>query len=393
MLGGFNIEAGAASIRDSSMRTHQLWHLIEYLIAFRKKTISQDELINILWPDGDIDNPANALKNLVYRIRSTFTAHSLPRAKDMIVYNRGTYQWNNSLDCTIDAEEFEEHCKQASDISKPGEVRLSHYRKALELYRGDFLPASQYEAWVIPIASYYRALYFEGLHSATELLMALERFEEVEALARKGLEVDRFEEKTNMSYMNALIHQGKQAEALAHYNQITDLFFRELGVTPSPAMRTLYMDIAKTVHNIEADIEIIKGELREPIISKGAFYCEYEVFKNLYRLEARTSARSGQSVFICLITALNEKTGETLETKTRGKVMDGLHTVIRQSLRKGDVYSRFSASQYVLMLPGLTYENCEMVMSRIHKRYKQSFRVKGVSIQTRIQPLEPVDML
>ncbi len=42
MLGGFRLEAGGKSVQDTDARTHQLWHLIEYLIAFRRREISQD---------------------------------------------------------------------------------------------------------------------------------------------------------------------------------------------------------------------------------------------------------------------------------------------------------------------------------------------------------------
>ena len=34
MFGGFKIEIGGAMIQDTAARTHQLWHLIEYLVTF-----------------------------------------------------------------------------------------------------------------------------------------------------------------------------------------------------------------------------------------------------------------------------------------------------------------------------------------------------------------------
>lgn len=393
MFGGFKISVEDASIQDSSMRTHQLWHLIEYLITFRHKTISQDELIEVLWPDDDIDNPANALKNLVYRIRSTFSAHNLPYAKEMIIYTRGSYQWNNDLRCVVDIEQFEDLYKKASDTAKPDELRVENYMKAIGLYSGDFLPGSCYEGWVIPISSYYRSMYFKCVYAAVELLSAQERFAEVEMICKKALIIDQFEERAHIYLMLSMVRQQKQTQALAHYSFVTDLFFRELGVNPSKAMRAIYRDIVKTVHNVEADIGNIQEELRESRESDGAFYCEYEVFKNLYRLEARTAARTGQSIFISLLTVGGENADEALDLKIQSKVMDGLYEIIQSSLRKGDVFSRFSAAQYVLMLPSLTFENCEMVMARIVKKYKQSYRPKGVSILSKVQPLEPIDLI
>jgi hypothetical protein len=190
-----------------------------------------------------------------------------------------------------------------------------------------------------------------------------------------------------------MVRQQKQAQALNHYSFVTNLFFRELGVNPSKAMRAIYRDIVRTVHDVEADIGNIKEELKESGDSGGAFYCEYEVFRNLYRLEARTAARTGQSIFISLLTVDSDGPDETRDLKLQSKVMDGLYDIIQSSLRKGDVFSRFSASQYVLMLPNLTFENCEMVMARIIKKYKQSYRPKGVAILSKVQPLEPVELI
>lgn len=44
MLGGFRISVDGYEISDTTFRTKQLWSLLEYLIAFRHKTISNDDL-------------------------------------------------------------------------------------------------------------------------------------------------------------------------------------------------------------------------------------------------------------------------------------------------------------------------------------------------------------
>jgi DNA-binding SARP family transcriptional activator len=392
MFGGFRIAVGEHSIQDSSMRTHQLWHLIEYLIAFRNKTISQDEIIGALWPEGEIDNPSNALKNLVYRIRTTFTGHGIPFAKEMIIYHRGSYQWNNALNVQVDTEQFEKYYKAALDEELGDDGRIDIYLKAIDLYEGNFLPASCYESWVIPIASYYHLIYFKCVYAVLELLERQERFEEIEVICSRAQMIDQFEESIHRYYMRALISQGKQQQALAHYSFVTDLFFRELGVSPSAEMRELYREIVKTVHDVVIDLGVIQEDLKEPGELGGAFYCEYEVFKNLYRLEARTAARTGQSIFISLLTIEPDIPGRSLDIRQQSKIMDSLYDIIQSSLRRGDVYARFSAAQYVLMLPTLTYENCEMVMGRIIKRYRQAYRPKGISIHAKIHPLDPIEM-
>ena len=392
MFGRFQITVGEHSIHDSSMRTHQLWHLIEYLIAFRNKTVSQEEIIQVLWPDGNIDNPSNALKNLVYRIRSTFAKHNIPYAKEMIVYQRGSYQWNNALNCVVDAEKFEALYKAATEESVSDETKIERYQQAIRLYEGDFLPSSCYENWVIPISSYYHLIYFKCVYAVLELLEKQERYAEIEEICTKVQMIDQFEESVHRYLLKALIKQEKQQQALTHYGFVTDLFFRELGVSPSTEMRELYREMVKSVHDVVIDIGVIQEDLKESGELGGAFYCEYEVFKNLYRLEARTAARTGQSIFIALLTVESEKEGLVLEVKQQSNIMDFLFDIIQSSLRKGDVFAKFSAAQYVLMLPTLTYENCDMVMGRIMKRFRKTGRTKGVTIRAKIHPLNPIEM-
>jgi tetratricopeptide (TPR) repeat protein len=270
--------------------------------------------------------------------------------------------------------------------------RLAKLLEVVSLYTADFLPGAKHESWVAPLSSRYRASYFKCVAAALAILSDRRRYQEIERIAKAALQIDPFDEICHRYYIMSMVKQGRQNQALLHYTYMTDLFFREMGVRPSAATRELYRDIVKTVGELRADIGEIKKELEEDDERlAGAFFCEYEVFKNLYRLEARTASRTGQAVFISLLT-LVEPDGETADLKQRSKIMDNLYDVIKGSLRRGDVFSRFSSTQYVLMLPTLTYENCEMVMERVIRRYKQAFRAKAAEIVASVQPLIPVEL-
>lgn len=388
MLGGFRLSVGDAVTSDAVSHTHQLWNLLEYLIAFRNKTISQGELIEALWPNNSSDNPANALKNLVYRIRTTFAAQNIPYAKDMIVFSRGSYRWNNELPCEVDIERFEELSRDAGLESDPHK-KVDAYLTAIDLYRGDFLPGSSYEEWVVPLASYFRSIYFKNVYTAANLLMEMERYDDLRVMCERAIIIDPFEENANRYYILSLIRQNKQSAALEHYNHVMELFYRELGVRPSESIRALYREITKTINSVETDLSIIKEDLSEGRNITSAFYCDYEVFKNLYRLEARAATRSGQSIFIALLT-VTDGSNNVPELKLLSTVMDHLLSIIRQGLRKGDVISRFSSTQFVLMLPALTYENGQMVLDRVSKKFKASFRYKNIRLHTTLQPLDPI---
>ena len=71
--------------------------------------------------------------------------------------------------------------------------------------------------------------------------------------------------------------------------------------------------------------------------------------------------------------------------------MEILYRCIMDSLRRSDVFSRCSASQYVLMLSPLTYEDGQVVLTRIEKNFKHQCHSRRVTLVRNLQPLIPVD--
>ncbi len=389
MLGGFTLKVGNKSISDNSNRAHQLWNLLEYLIAFRNREISHEELISALWPNDNSDNPANALKNLIYRVRSALANNGISESKEMIVYRRGAYSYNNSLPTRVDTEEFEALVRSAADISLPNDERIHRYLKALELYKGDFLPKAASEAWVVPLSTYFHSMYTKAVVESICLLRNVGRYQEIISICEKAIVVDQFEERFHEALIEAQLAVGHQQKAMAHYEYITGFYYRELGVKPSENLRSLYREIISSTTHVESDLEAIKEDLRESHDASGPFFCEYEVFKDMYQLEARSSERTGHSVFVALLT-LVDLNGHTPSISLMNKSMDKVKSAIQSSLRRGDVAALFSPSQYVLMLPTLTFENGQMVMERIIRRFKKDNPRLQAMLLHRLQPLDPI---
>lgn len=387
LLGDLKLTANEICLDSTFSRTHQLRNLLGYLIAFRHKVISQDALIEVLWPDGNSENPVNALKNLIYRLRAALDAQQFPQARELIVNVQGSYRWNNSIPCEVDAEHMEQLKLEADNPALPPTQRAQRYLDAISLYTGDYLAPLRYESWVVSLSTYYRTIFFQCVREAGALLIGLERFDEVEQLCKRASQVDPFEEQAHKMLIYALVRQNRHQAALRHYRYVDDLFYRELGVRPSASLRKLYQMITKVINNTETDLSVIKEGLSESQ-AEGAFYCDYEVFKNLYRLEARVAERSGQSVFLGLLTLMDES-GATPENQVLAQEMDVLLATARRSLRKGDVISRFSPSQYVLMLPTLTYENGQMVLQRIVDRYEAERKAMPIRLIYTLEPLDP----
>lgn len=390
MLGEFSITVNGVQLTNLKGRTKRVWMLIEYLIANRHKDISLDELVDVLWEEDECGDPLNALKNLIYRARSILREIAHTGNAEFIKFERNTYAWNNEFDCVIDSEQLVEYRRRAVDRTRPDEERIELFEKAIALYKGEFLPKSSYSSWVISTAAYYSTLYSECVMKVCSLLIDHQRFDEVIQICESALTYTPLEEPVHKMLLYAFISTGQRNRALDHYNHVIDLFYRELGVDITDSMRPLYKQLINSIDHVEIDLSVIKDDLKEAAATNGAYFCDYDVFKSLYRVQARTILRTGQSIFIVLFT-LTDLDGDIPEPEISTVAVARLKDAILTSLRKGDAVASYSATQFIVMLPLISYENAETVTSRILQKFRFEYRKNNVKIATRINAVDSVE--
>ena len=386
LLGGFTMNVDEEILTDEVNRSQKIWNVLSYLIVHRDRNVPQSEFIEQFWPDENRSNPVNALKTLLYRVRAMLEP-LFGADIDPILSQRGSYSWNRAIECSVDADEFERLCQKAAEARLSDEKRMDLYRRADALYRGDFLPKLSNELWTIPITARYHNLYLKSVKEFAALLEKHEAFEEMAAVCMRASLIDQLDEEIHILIVRALLRQGKDAAALAHYESATDLLYRNLGVRPSQELRALYTEIMAVEKGLETDLEVIQGDLREAAARPGAFVCEYGFFKEAYRLEARRAARSGQSVHVGLIT-VSLPDGGVPALNVLGATMDQLLQVMVGNLRRGDVVSKYSGAQFVVMLPAANFEDSTMVMERIVSAFYRQHRRNFLKLSYRLRALD-----
>lgn len=385
MLGGFRIRVDGNVLTDEINRSQKLWNVLCYLIAHRERTVPQSEFIELFWPEENSANPTNALKTLLYRVRSLLEP-LFGEGLEPILSQRGAYAWNPAIACEMDVDRFELLCRRAQDTALPAQKRMALYEEAAEMYRGDYLPKLANQMWVVPISAHYHALYLEAVKEYADLLEHAEKFETMAELCTRASQLDPLDESLHTLIVRALLRQGKDSAALSHYEKATDLLYRNLGVRPSEELRALYREIMDVEERLETNLEVIQANLREAAQRPGAFVCEYGFFKEAYRLEARRSARSGACVHIALVT-VSLPDGGVPPLGVLNTTMDQLLEVLVHNLRRGGVVSKYSGAQYVVMLPAANFEDSTMVVERIVNAFYRQHRRNFLKITYRIREL------
>ena len=298
LLGRFSLRRSTPEqdfeLTEQDSTSKRLWTFLQYLAVFHQRGVSQEELIDVLWGDGDSSNPTNTLKTLLHRSRGAVEKLGYPDGKQVLLYRRGTYTWNPDILLELDIERFDQMCDQAGDGSEA--QRLDTALRAIDLYRGDFLPNAAGNPWAVSLRTYYHNKYIKLCYDTAHTLLEQERYDEAVRICQGATMVDPYDEDAHILLMQALSASGAQPAAIQHYTYVTNMLMDQLGVAPSEAMTQLYRELTKADMSIELDLNVIRDKLLETRQQSGAFFCEYGVFQDIYRLEARSAIRSGRIV-------------------------------------------------------------------------------------------------
>lgn len=390
MFGNFSMTAQGTVLDEEKIWSTMLTRLISYFLCCRTREIPSQELIDVLWGETESENPTGALKNLIYRLR-TLLKRTWPEY-DFIITGRGTYRLNENLPLVLDTEEFEAYCGKAAEV-KEQEEKIRLLMKAAELYKGMFLPNITGEYWALSLSTYYHSMYLSAVKELAGLLEDAERFEEMSRICSLALKLEPLDEDLYCLSVQALVRQNKLYLAREQYRKAVDTLYENLGISPSQNLRKVYEDILRQTHEEELSIQVIKEEMDEDD-NEGAFYCEYGVFKKLYQLEKRRAERLGISEYLVLVTVTPRqeiKTDSQAYLDILGEAMQTLRTVLLNSLRAGDVITKYSGSQYLILLPTCQYETAKIVVHRIEAGFL-NLNKKRVSLQFGLEEMGFLDL-
>ena len=359
--------------------------LIQYLILNRGAPVPNVQLLETLWTDEDSANPESALKTLVSRTRALLNQVS-PRLGESIVSDRGAYHWALQPGMSIDLYDILNIRDRLMTQQDDPEQTKCLYEEMLRLYRGDLLQNSDLSEWILSRATQLHNDYISAVYAYLEMLKAEKDYAKIVAVCRTALDVDNFDERLHMELITALIHTGRTSDALAQYKHIVHLNYRYLGVQPSDDMREFYKQIVRAGKTLEFNLDSIRSELRESGEQRGAFVCEYVVFKEIYNLERRSMERMDIAIFLAVIMIGNQD--EPMDSLKQDNIMNGLLDILRNNLRKGDIITRFSPMFYAILLPQVNYTTGSMVMERIKRLFFQKYPNSNIPFNYCVGPID-----
>ena len=374
MLGKFTIYGrGLPRPRVISLsgRSRRLWILVAYLIMHRERGVPAQELIDWLWPDAEGINPMSTLQNNISRARNALEELGLEDGKRLIYNNSGTYFWAPDRENLVDYERFDALAAQAMECPEKASA-LELATQAAALYTGDLLPECAGESWrdepCQKLRQRYEALSVFGARG----LMEAGRYFDAQKLcldARKWLPESQ---KIASLAMLSLRLDGQAKQALQVYDEVSAGL---KGAALDPELE-LEREEAQAALSAAPDdgSRILHALVGSEGRGTGATRCDNTVFREFIRRQLRDLRRGGQAQLLSLRL-------DCQDPALRAQAMEHMEEVLSSALRGGDPFTRRGLDLFLVLLPGATRKNGEMVAKRILDRYQADAQTEKFTCQ------------
>ncbi|WP_419024888.1 BTAD domain-containing putative transcriptional regulator [Emergencia sp.] len=392
VLGGLEIRYGekVIGVNESKTKSNKMWVLFEYILLNRSRKLSQDELIEMLWPDMEVSNPANSLKGLIFKLRKEIDSLGFLPGKQVILSVSGSYAFNDDMPYTVDVYEFEKYLELAQEQGLSDDKKLDYLLQAVECYKGNLHHDARRDPWAASIQTHYGDMYLSVVRSCTDLLSKEGNHQKIVEICRNALLIQPYTEDYYYYMIRAYTALENYSAASDMYLRVKELMQQEYGTVPDTKFEQAYKELMKQrpKKNLSAE-ELTEGftEIRNYM---ATFYVEYGEFKQIYRLTARRLERIQKDAFLCVYT-LGARRGVTVDLKERKKHMRILGEALSFGLRQGDVFARVSPWQFAVIFEDVTEENTLTIAERIKKYFEKNKRGEAFGIIHKAVRIEPSD--
>lgn len=371
--------------------TTKVMQLLAMLIYFREG-VSREVLLQNLYGDKELADMSNNLRVTVFKLRKLLVQAGLPD-DHYIMMQSGVYRWVSKLPVSCDVWDFQEHIQKADIAQSSGqtEEEIEHRRQACTLYTDEFLRKLACEDWVIVESIPLKRNYVQCLRQLCVLLEEKQRYQEIVDLCSAAEAIYPYDE-WQLTKIDALMAMQRYDEALVVYQEFTERYFEELGLSPTKEMLLRYQEMCRKTQRQCSSVDEVYETLVEETAEMGASYVSYPNFIDRFRFLHRLSERSGESNFLVVMTLELRKSGQLLEGNESGSLIDELvREVVQKSLRRTDTFSRYNDAQYLMLLVGINLEAIKIVSRRIEAELQQESSGRKLMCRFRAVPMRQLE--
>ena len=380
MLGGFSMTYQGQPLLLGKSLSSKMLHLLMLLIYSRGEGIRRTQLLEQLYGDSDIEQAANSLRAMIFRLRKSLVAAGLPDG-EYISTKGGIYMWAaEHVDVELDVEVVMAALEEKEPLK---EVEL--LEEACRIYKGEFLPLMIADDWVAAANWKYQELYFKVLRELSRLLKKQNRYAELLPYCEQALSRYPYEE-WQLVKLECLTAMKEYKLAVEYYEQIAKESQQEYGIRMSEEMMEHYRAIRNMIQYEMNNIEEIQQHLRPDPNVFGATRCDYLTFIDIYRYIVWVLGREDTRAHLVLFTLL-DRDGEPLESSEQlEEVRQRLERSIIRSVRRSDLYTRYGKNQFLVLVTSTDQDGCKIAAERVCRNFRAVNRRRKIDVYYACRP-------
>jgi DNA-binding SARP family transcriptional activator len=238
LLGRFQLSFAGRKLE--SELPGQVQTILKYLVSQRKRPVSKDALLDLLWPDTDPSLASGRLRVVMHTLRKHLLEGPLG-IREVVGVSGNTYSLNPDINLWVDVEEFEVHWHLGWRLARSGrtEEAIQEYEQAESLYMGDYLEDEPYADWTLLRREALRDAYCTILTMLAQMSLQMADYTGSIIWAQKLLAQDDCREDAYRQLILGHKHLGQPARAAYWYSLCVRTLKRELGLDPSPETQAL----------------------------------------------------------------------------------------------------------------------------------------------------------
>jgi DNA-binding SARP family transcriptional activator/tetratricopeptide (TPR) repeat protein len=219
--------------------------LLGMLLLHAGEVVSNDRLIEELWPGERRQEALKALQVAVSRLRKTLEPDRRAGVDSRLILTRPPGYELRADPTRVDAKRFEALLDEGRQALAAGDARSARATldEALSLWRGAPLADLAYESFCQAEVARLEEMRMAAVEERIATDLALGRDIELVAELRALVREEPLRERLRGQLMLALYRSGRQAEALDAYVNARGTLVEELGIEPSRDLRQLHQAI------------------------------------------------------------------------------------------------------------------------------------------------------
>lgn len=375
-LGTVRLTLGGRTISLHTSITGKAFQLFLLLAYTGTRGVTRTVLQDALY-DRKTTDAANALRINASRLRKLLLQSELP-AHNYIVVDKNVYYLTEpeyTGDFQVDVvllEQLWEKIQKEKEISAKREL----LEKACKLYEGEFLPALSGEVWVENLRGRFQEIYFNCVQFLCEILKQQQDYKSLVRVTADAMRLYPTEEWAKLK-MDGFVGLQKYKEAMEAYKDAVKDIFSEQGMAVSDQMWERFKSLNQYIENQSRNLENIKEWLCEKERIPGAYCCSYPGFIDCYRMEARAAERKKRHGMLTICTIRDRQGAVITEAEKLQEYMDKLDQCVCVTLRRGDIYTRYSRDQILILVNDLKPEKAVSVENRIIGAFRKEAQGKA----------------